>query len=561
MQKKLFLVVGFLAVLWFVFFNSPVVNAQTVEEIRAQITELLSRIAQLQQQLAQIQRPTPSWCYDFNSNIKWKDKGKNVAALHTALEKGGFTVSSDERADNYFYVTTLEAAMDFQRKYKSDISKHAGYEIDVTGFIGKGTRKKLNDLYGCGITQPIPIPVPLRMTLSISPTNLIMGNTYTFTGTLKGAAPNSDVGLYIQKPDGGLQENYRYIGATDSNGYLSVITSQRIVGGQSGVYNVWALTAKDNKQSNVVEFNVTSPSPTPAPSITVLSPNGGEKWEFGKTYNIRWNHNLAGNFHASIFLHKGTEFYGKIASGILNAQNLTSYEWRVGVVNVAGGTEVGIAPEGNDYRIAVQYFDNGGPVVHDMSDNYFSIVEATPDPTAISFKIDPSDPHWVSATGSSYKDEGDNWYVNGYPQGAVMTTVVNAGKLNPASQYYLNWNFNGEGWWLMGIYASLDNKNWTNLYYGCAWETNQYCPADADGDKQILIPKKFNGNLFLKFEAADGNYSGELIRLNKKASISTSKSSVFKTLCPIKTSEGTYYWSDADGCVLSPTSSATSTAM
>jgi len=148
-MKKIILGTLFLALFGFAF--TPTAKATTVEELLAQISILQVQILQLQKQLAENQATTGAWCHNFNGNIKWKDRGSEVEAFQVALEKEGFQVSADEKTNKYFYTSTLEAAMDFQCRYKTDISKSVGYEIGCTGFVGSGTRTQLNKTYGCGV--------------------------------------------------------------------------------------------------------------------------------------------------------------------------------------------------------------------------------------------------------------------------------------------------------------------------------------------------------------------------------------------------------------------------
>ena len=174
--KKIILFSSFLALFGFLFnFNVPTVKAATVEELLAKIQQLQTQILLIQGQLAVLQGPTEAWCHDFNTNIKWKDTGNEVEALQTILEKEGFQISADEKTNKYFYTSTLEAVMDFQLKYKVDISKSAGYEIDCTGFGGSGTRAQLNELYGCKVKPCITV---------LSPNggeSWAIGNTYTIS--------------------------------------------------------------------------------------------------------------------------------------------------------------------------------------------------------------------------------------------------------------------------------------------------------------------------------------------------------------------------------------------
>src|SRR3990167_4712164 len=127
-------------------------NAQTVD-IQAQIQALLAQIAQLQAQIAQLQArqsATPAWCHTFNTNLRIGDSGeKEVIALQTALKKEGIAISGN--SDRNFDELTASAVVEFQEKYASEILAPYGLKRG-TGYVGPSTRKKLNALYGCGVT-------------------------------------------------------------------------------------------------------------------------------------------------------------------------------------------------------------------------------------------------------------------------------------------------------------------------------------------------------------------------------------------------------------------------
>ena len=337
-------------------------SADTVAALQAQINALMAQIQSLQAQLAQLQGTTQTWCHNFDVNLKFGMVGSEVAALQTALEKEGFSISSDEKNNQNFDESTASAVSGFQQKYADEILTPLGLKYG-TGFVGKATRAKLNALYGCktinkppvisGISGPTVLKVdetgtwivkatdpengPLTYTvewgdelaatavpsqqkistytqtatfshsyskagiynptftvtdnqglsvktsisvnieevsqpiLSISPTNLIQGNTYVFEGILTNAPTASNVYFYLQKPDGTMKENGRYIGRTDSSGHLYIETSQNIFGGQTGIYKAWVrigeiatcagLNCPVFQISNIIEFNVSAPGP------------------------------------------------------------------------------------------------------------------------------------------------------------------------------------------------------------------------------------------------------------------------------------------------------------
>ena len=101
---------------------------------------------------------TKTWCHNFYRNLRYGDRGPEVYALQEALRKEGFKISEIEHTTQinaYFGITTASAVVGFQEKYKEEILVPWGLEYG-TGFVGKTTRKKLNELYGCGVVPPLP---------------------------------------------------------------------------------------------------------------------------------------------------------------------------------------------------------------------------------------------------------------------------------------------------------------------------------------------------------------------------------------------------------------------
>jgi len=96
-------------------------------------------------------------------------------------------------------------------------------------------------------------------------------------------------------------------------------------------------------------------------SITVLSPNGGEKLEAGKTYDIKWN--VSGTVDkVIIYLY---DFTGTVGTGIL-AYDVVSpdgrYSWTI-PSDIGSGSKLAIAVRDSISQLQV----------YDMSDDYFSI--------------------------------------------------------------------------------------------------------------------------------------------------------------------------------------------
>ena len=114
-------------------------------------------------------------------------------------------------------------------------------------------------------------------------------------------------------------------------------------------------------------------------SIAVLSPNGGETFEVGKTYNILWeSKNIPSSEKVSIsFSYRGKS--GTIAAGIPNSG---SYSWKVSEVIILGEDDKP-SPTGPFYIDIIYAKTSGGgwePIVEvtaDQSDGPFTII-ATP---------------------------------------------------------------------------------------------------------------------------------------------------------------------------------------
>jgi len=263
---KIILIIALLTIsAWLFSVNAPTAKAVTAEELLAQIAKLQAQIAQLQKQLAELQGKPAVWCHDFNVNLKIDMGGEEVKALQTALEKEGFY---KKEITGNFDEYTASAVVGFQEKYKEDILSPWGLEHG-TGFVGKTTRAKLNELYGCGTVKPY---------------------------------------------------------------------------------------------------------------ITVISPNGGENWVVGNTYDIKWD--SRGIEKVRITLEVGFQQTIPTPIPVLIVDdypaNLGKYSWVV--QNLQGRWKIRIAGKTAD-----------GSVVSDLSDDYFSIVEkeiGLPDLTLISIRTD-----------------------------------------------------------------------------------------------------------------------------------------------------------------------------
>jgi hypothetical protein len=118
-----------------------------VEELTAKIAGLQAQIAQLRAALSEISDKRPGTIPDgfsFEKNLSFSMTDSDVAYLKIILDK---EVSHQTWSGNgYFGKSALAAVKLFQEKYKNEISQFSGYPIQASGFVGKGTRAKLNQI-------------------------------------------------------------------------------------------------------------------------------------------------------------------------------------------------------------------------------------------------------------------------------------------------------------------------------------------------------------------------------------------------------------------------------
>ena len=130
------------------------------------------------------------------------------------------------------------------------------------------------------------------------------------------------------------------------------------------------------------------------PVIQVISPNGGEQWESGKTYTIQWSsQNIPYENNISILLVSGAATQQVIATTDMVSPGSIFHFWQI-PYNI---------PTGN-YKIKVVYIRSDSVyAADDYSDNEFTITYVAPPATPLSFtpnSIDNGQGSWQTAKTS-----------------------------------------------------------------------------------------------------------------------------------------------------------------
>ncbi len=152
-------------------------DAEVAACLESQIGALLGEISGLQSELAQVGggsgggggnvttpqpgqsggggggvgpvAPRPSACVELTQNLKIGDRGPEVSKLIKMLVSGGYgKLTASDVSVAIFGEKTAAAVVEFQEKYASEVLTPFGL-AKGTGYVGKYTREKLNQLYGC----------------------------------------------------------------------------------------------------------------------------------------------------------------------------------------------------------------------------------------------------------------------------------------------------------------------------------------------------------------------------------------------------------------------------
>ena len=268
-----------------------------------------------------------NWCYTFTKSLFSGSRGDEVSALQIALIREGLYAGSINGIFNSTVVASVKA---FQKKYSIS---------PLSGFVGPLTRAKLNQLYGCLVTQP---------------------------------------------------------------------------------------------------------------SITVTSPNGGERWQQGQTYRVTWNATAVDN---DVYVSIKNETTKKITSSVapVSAKD-GSYSFTI---------------DSTDYAVGDKYTAKvSNSEVSDTSDNYFSVVATD----TITYTLTTT-----AVNGTVTKNPDQTTYASG--ASVTLTATANSG------YHFVNWTGDATGTTNPATVTMNANKTVTanfaaDAVVGC---------TDTDGGKDYFV--------------------------------------------------------------------------
>lgn len=240
-------------------------------------------------------------------------------------------------------------------------------------------------------TPPDPTPQPPALSVTLVTPNggetLIKNQNYRITWT--SGSGIDKVTLGYSKGPGDLNwiaNNIPNTGYYDWKVFVGNTTATqfkiKIIAYQTGVGSI-----QDDSDNYFTVTTTASPTPTPNPSplaLTLTSPNGGEVWTRGNTYNISWNQ-IQPSISTSLHIYTRNiqndtdKYIGAIAYNVSHLAGVNNYSWKIPPFDGPSSTP----PDGNNIIVSVVTRDAKGSVVtSDKSNNPFTITSFSPSPSA-----------------------------------------------------------------------------------------------------------------------------------------------------------------------------------
>ncbi len=158
--------------------------------------------------------------------------------------------------------------------------------------------------------------------------------------------------------------------ASTTNGWFRNIQLRNVARLRTeGVTDTINMSDSMTRQQELDQFNVyvadaDDPNILPTPTLTLLSPNGGESWPVGTEQQIQWSStNLTGN----VDLEYSTDGFGVTHSIVSSTQNDGSHPWTI--------------PNDPSTNVLVRVSSSVTPTISDTNDSAFTITAPPPPPS------------------------------------------------------------------------------------------------------------------------------------------------------------------------------------
>ena len=269
------------------------------------------------------------------STISWMSTGNPGTDVKIELLKGNTidTISTDApNSGSYSWTVPLTQMLG------------ADYKIRITSINDSTISDASNNNFTIGV------PSSINVTLPNGGESWTRGTAYTISWTYAGN-PLSNVKIELLK--GGLLNSVIISSAPNVGTYSWTIPSTQTLGSD---YNIRITSTSDKTVTDTgnSNFNII----TTVPSITVVSPNGEEKWKHGTTHTISWSKTGNPGTNVKIELLKGTA----VNRVIVSSKSGTSYSWSIPATQTPG----------TNYKIRITSTSNSA--YKDTSNNNFIIV-------------------------------------------------------------------------------------------------------------------------------------------------------------------------------------------
>jgi len=170
-----------------------------------------------------------------------------------------------------------------------------------------------------------------------------------------------------------------------------------------------------------------------AASITIIAPNGGEKWQKGSDQTIKWTSSQIASGNVKLTLWRGGINLGTVAYNIPVGQG--AYKWKVGALQ-----SVAAQGPGAGYTIKIRL---QGATPSDFSDAPFDITSSAPAPSGSIQVTSPNGgENWSRGSSSNI-----TWTAPGINSGTFRIKLLKGGAPVgiiasgiPATQHFYSWN-------------------------------------------------------------------------------------------------------------------------